>query len=215
MVSLSRIRSRQRPTNLYRRAAHILSRCALALVIVATGIGGFRNGDTSQVRVGNVHLGVSVWGVDIEAGTWGVAVLDAPQNRGSMLVSGWRNLPGEAVAGGTLGLGLGVGQGVSSFGVGRDHQSQDWLPLVSLYEWSAQVLHAIIQCESTARPLAVSPDGQNWGLLQLNLVHLDKLEALTGSRDPQLLLDPAVNIAVAWLVYVEADYSFSPWVCWL
>ena len=88
--------------------------------------------------------------------------------------------------------------------------------VVCAREWSCADVQRIIGCESTGDPLSVSPDGQNWGLLQISLVHLDKLEALTGSRDPYLLLEPEVNVAGGWLVYVEAEdlgAGWAPWAC--
>ena len=41
--------------------------------------------------------------------------------------------------------------------------------------------------------------------------HLDKLERVTGSRDPNLLFTPSVNIAVAAIIY--ADSGWSAWSC--
>ena len=119
----------------------------------------------------------------------------------------------QAVAGGHVEDGRNAYVGVVS-------TAQDWTALVSQYEWDATAVLVIIAgptdtCptgESAGQARAVSPDGQNWGLMQINLVHLGKLEALTGARDPYLLLDPAVNIAVAYEVYLAAA-GFSPWAC--
>ena len=83
--------------------------------------------------------------------------------------------------------------------------------VVCAREWSCADVQRIIGCESTWDPLAVSPDGRNWGLMQIGLVHLDKLEALTGSRDPYLLLEPEINLAVGYALYVESGWA--PWAC--
>ena len=83
--------------------------------------------------------------------------------------------------------------------------------VVCAREWSCDAVRRVVSCESTGNPLAVSPDGRNWGLLQIGLVHLDKLEALTGSRDPYLLLEPEVNVAVGYALYVESGWA--PWAC--
>jgi len=52
-------------------------------------------------------------------------------------------------------------------------------------------------------PLAVSPDGRNYGLFQINLVH---------GYAPQDLLDPAFNVRVAYALY--QDQGWAPWACW-
>ena len=95
--------------------------------------------------------------------------------------------------------------------LGRHVEVSDIEAIVCAPEWSCAVVRRIIGCESTWDPLSVSPDGQNWGLMQISLVHLDKLEALTGSRDPYLLLQPEVNVAVGYAVYVESGWA--PWAC--
>jgi hypothetical protein len=41
--------------------------------------------------------------------------------------------------------------------------------------------------------------------------HRDKLRAVAGSDAPELLLDPAINVAVAAIIY--ADSGWSAWSC--
>jgi hypothetical protein len=66
--------------------------------------------------------------------------------------------------------------------------------------------------ESNGDPLAFNAG--NYGLLQINAVHVGKLERVTGSRDLALLFDPAINIAVGWLVYAESGGgTWLPWSC--
>lgn len=99
-------------------------------------------------------------------------------------------------------------------------ETTDWRTLVSQYPWDVETVLRIIYgpypCpngESGGNPRAVSPDGANWGGMQINYAsHADKLYAVTGSYDPYLLLDPAVNVAVGYLVYV-ANSGFGPWRC--
>lgn len=46
--------------------------------------------------------------------------------------------------------------------------------------------------------------------------HKDKLFAVTGSYDVNLLFDPAVNIAVGYLVWLNGGphgKSWAPWSC--
>lgn len=54
--------------------------------------------------------------------------------------------------------------------------------------------------ESGGDPDAVSPDGENLGLFQLNRVH--------GGDE---LLDPATNVAVAYQLWL--DQGWAPWSC--
>ena len=67
--------------------------------------------------------------------------------------------------------------------------------------------------ESGGNPLAYNAG--NYGLLQINYdSHVNKLLRVTGSSDPALLYDPAVNIAVGYLVWLESGGgSFLPWSC--
>lgn len=146
-----------------------------------------------------------------------VGALDAENNRAAW----WAASRGETVQGevadrlgalaGTAARNDGherLPQGVRGTSVDR---SPGLSALVCAREWSCADVRRIISCESSGDPLAVSADGRNWGLLQINLVHLDKLELLTGSRDPYLLLDSEINVAVGYAVYVESGWF--PWAC--
>jgi hypothetical protein len=95
---------------------------------------------------------------------------------------------------------------VSGAGAG----AEQWRSLVAAYfplEHVETVLR-IIGCESSGRADAVSADGQNWGLAQINLVHLSRV-----GGDRYALLDPETNIRVAAEVW-RANSGFSPWACY-
>lgn len=88
----------------------------------------------------------------------------------------------------------------------------DWRAIVRQYgDWDAALMIRIIAgptaaCpngESGGDPRAVSPDGRNWGLAQINLVNY------TGN--PRDLLDAATNIAVAHRVWLRQGYG--AWSC--
>lgn len=58
-------------------------------------------------------------------------------------------------------------------------------------------------CESSFDENAISPDGQNVGLLQINLVNYD--------GDPYDLLDPAFNVEAGYDVWLSQGYG--AWAC--
>jgi len=60
----------------------------------------------------------------------------------------------------------------------------------------------IAACESNWDENAISPDGQNVGLLQVNLVHGWTTEQLTA---------PAFNVAAAYDVWLSQGYG--AWAC--
>jgi soluble lytic murein transglycosylase-like protein len=84
----------------------------------------------------------------------------------------------------------------------------DWRVHIRQYDWDVAVVERIILCESGGRADAVSADGRNWGLGQVNLVHLARV-----GGDPYALLDPATNIRVMYDIYVD-NAGFSPWSCY-
>jgi hypothetical protein len=68
----------------------------------------------------------------------------------------------------------------------------------------------VARCESGLDPAAVSPDGANWGLMQVNVVH-KALAAAMGYSWNQML-QPAPNLAVARAIYDRAG-GWGPWSC--
>lgn len=97
----------------------------------------------------------------------------------------------------------------------------EWRLLVTQYDWPADEALRIISgptatCptgESNGRADAISPWG-DFGLMQIHCAsHWDKLLRVAGTYDCMALLDPAVNLAVGWLVYEAAGYTWSPWGC--
>lgn len=61
----------------------------------------------------------------------------------------------------------------------------------------------IIECESHGDENAVSPDGENWGGLQINRSNYD--------GDPHDLLEPVLNVAIAYSVWKSQGYG--AWAC--
>lgn len=83
-----------------------------------------------------------------------------------------------------------------------------WLVEQTFPEEPARALR-IARCESGLDPTAVSPDGANWGLLQINVVHRARA-ARMGYAWAQML-DAGPNLAVARAIYDEQ--GFEPWAC--
>jgi hypothetical protein len=68
----------------------------------------------------------------------------------------------------------------------------------------------VARCESTLDPGAVSPDGANWGLMQINVVHKGLAASMGYSWAQMLQARP--NLAVARAVYDRAG-GWGPWSC--
>jgi soluble lytic murein transglycosylase-like protein len=79
---------------------------------------------------------------------------------------------------------------------------------VAQYPWDVATVIRIMKCESGFTPGAVSPDGANHGLMQVNNVHLWRV-----GGDVNALYDPATNIRVAYAIYQDAG-GFGPWSCY-
>ena len=69
----------------------------------------------------------------------------------------------------------------------------------------------VADCESGMDPNAVSSGGGNWGLFQINTVHRDEFEAVTG-RPWSDVTDPYANTAYAVRLYNESG-GWGPWAC--
>lgn len=79
------------------------------------------------------------------------------------------------------------------------------------YAWRCEDVTAVGFCESHWQWDAVNPSGSYGGLQIQAYWHMDKLYAVTGSRDINLLLVPWVNLAVADIIY--RDSGWAPWSC--
>ena len=81
---------------------------------------------------------------------------------------------------------------------------EQWRALVSQYNWPVEQVLEVIRCESGGRNVA-SPDGQNIGPLQVNVIHSGKL------REGESLWEPEVSIRIAYEIW--ADQGWGPWSC--
>lgn len=82
-------------------------------------------------------------------------------------------------------------------------------------EWQRDFL-ALAWCESRYQPGAIGDGGASLGLLQIQPYaggrHLWRLEALGYEPDPELLLDPIINLEVG--VHIrETNGNFRAWSC--
>lgn len=68
----------------------------------------------------------------------------------------------------------------------------------------------VATCESGLDPAAVSPDGSNHGLFQINNVHRSVFEQRIGHPWSERY-DPVVNTAYAHWLYL--DQGWRPWTC--
>ena len=66
----------------------------------------------------------------------------------------------------------------------------------------------IMHCESRGDPDAVSGDGANIGLMQINVVHRARV-----GGNLELLYDPETNIRIARDIWRD-NSGFSPWACY-
>lgn len=72
--------------------------------------------------------------------------------------------------------------------------------------------YGVAMCESTMNPNAVSPDGANLGLLQINRVHADDFEAVTGVPFAEGWWNPWLNAQYARKLY-DGHGGWGPWSC--
>jgi hypothetical protein len=68
----------------------------------------------------------------------------------------------------------------------------------------------VARCESGLDPHAVSPDGANHGLMQINVVHRRQFEAVTG-RPWSDVYDQFQNARYARWLYDQQGWA--PWTC--
>lgn len=80
--------------------------------------------------------------------------------------------------------------------------------LVCAYSWPCAEALSLAWCESRYDAAAVSPDGANYGLFQVNVIHRGRV-----GGDVRALLDPVTNVRVAYEIYRDAGYSWGPWSC--
>lgn len=69
----------------------------------------------------------------------------------------------------------------------------------------------VAHCESTLNPGAVSPDGRNWGLFQINIVHRSSFEQITGRSWSDVLNADANAQFARWLH--DQSGGWGPWSC--
>ena len=69
----------------------------------------------------------------------------------------------------------------------------------------------VAQCESGLDPNAVSRGGGNWGLFQINTVHRNSFEQVTGQPWSNVL-DPYANAQFANWLYNQSG-GWGPWAC--
>ena len=69
----------------------------------------------------------------------------------------------------------------------------------------------VANCESGLDPNAVSSGGGNWGLFQINTVHRDSFEAVTGQPWSNVV-DPYANANFAAWLYNQSG-GWGPWAC--
>lgn len=82
----------------------------------------------------------------------------------------------------------------------------------ALARWFGDVLsqaRAVAQCESSFDPNAVG--GNNYGLMQINIVHRADFEQFTGRPWHDGIFDPDANVMYARKLYDELGWS--PWSC--
>jgi soluble lytic murein transglycosylase-like protein len=69
----------------------------------------------------------------------------------------------------------------------------------------------VARCESGLDPNAVSRGGGNFGLFQINTVHRDSFESVTGQPWSNVL-DPYANTQFAAWLYNQSG-GWGPWAC--
>jgi hypothetical protein len=70
---------------------------------------------------------------------------------------------------------------------------------------------AVARCESGLDAGAVSRDGRNFGVMQINIVHRADFEAFTGRPWFDAIFDPDANVAYARKLF--DSLGWQPWAC--
>ena len=87
--------------------------------------------------------------------------------------------------------------------ISDDASDASWEGLICSYGWDCATALRVFRCESGLTADAISPDGRNIGIAQINLVH---------GYSVQYLLDARNNLAVAYALYL--DQGWAPWSCY-
>jgi len=82
--------------------------------------------------------------------------------------------------------------------------------LVCSYDWPCEEALSVAWCESRHDPAAVSPDGQNWGLMQINE---STWRPFFGEARWSQVLEAEENVRMAWEIYQRAGMTWQPWSC--
>lgn len=82
--------------------------------------------------------------------------------------------------------------------------------LICSYGWHCPTAERIIQCESRFDPEAISWDGQDFGLMQINAETWAPVFSEFWTR----WMEPEWNVKTGYEIYKRAGYSFSDWECW-
>ena len=103
---------------------------------------------------------------------------------------------------------LGLGACAPGVQAGSPSVSQD--AITRFFGPVADQAMRVADCESSLDPSAVSAGGGNYGLFQINSVHADEFQAVTGQPWSNVL-DPYANAAYA--KYLYDSQGWGPWAC--
>ena len=81
--------------------------------------------------------------------------------------------------------------------------------ITSVFGANAQSAIGVARCESRLQPGAISKNGANWGLFQINKAHRSRVAAMGYQWED--LLDARVNALVAKSIFDEQGWG--PWAC--
>lgn len=78
--------------------------------------------------------------------------------------------------------------------------------LIAGYTWPVDEALRVADCESDFVERAISPDGQNLGVFQINVIHRARVGGVVAR-----LLEARTNVAVAFDIW--RDQGWGPWSC--